>query len=311
MKSFPKHLLVAIVLFVLAALVGGGLWFWTGGQLSESLEQKRQLEMKIKTISGKGIYPSKANLDQIEASTNEIKALVDPVEESIRKTSMLFDSVRGGSDKEGKFSGLPANEWKRLLGEKRDSILQLAEQNNVTLPEVFYLGFDRYRALTPNENATYHLGIQLLAITELLELSINSGIVNFQEIKRVQAEDKNSAQSSGGLAATLAQGPQDWYTIYPFELKYTGLANSVSRLTNEVTKSPYYFIVRSVDVENEKTSVPRKMEVTSQASGEGAQKNIIPIVGQENIKVTMRVDLILWNVKNEPTAPAENKETKK
>jgi len=53
------------------------------------------------------------------------------------------------------------------------------------------------------------------------------------------------------------------------------------------------------------------MEVTSQASGEGAQKNIIPIVGQENIKVTMRVDLILWNVKNEPTAPAENKETKK
>jgi len=69
--------------------------------------------------------------------------------------------------------------------------------------------------------------------------------------------------------------------------------------------------VRSVDVENEKTSVPRKMEVTSQASGEGAQKNIIPIVGQENIKVTMRVDLILWNVKNEPTAPAENKETKK
>ncbi|MEM6601889.1 MAG: hypothetical protein AAF649_10925 [Verrucomicrobiota bacterium] len=295
MKSFPKHLLVAIVLFVLAALTGGGLWFWTGGQLSQSLEEKRQLDMRIRSVSGKGVYPNQSNLDQIMAATDEIRALTDPVETSIQQTAQPFDSVRGTLNDEGQYSGLPANEWKRLLEEKRESILNLAQQKNVSLPEVFYLGFDRYRALTPTEDATYHLGVQLLAINELMEIALDSGVVEFQQVKRVFAEDNNTNQSGDGLAAVLAPGPEAWYTIYPFEIKFTGVANSVSRLTNALTQSGFYFVLRSVDVENEKTSVPRRTEVKSQATGDGAQKNIIPIVGEENIKVTMRIDLILWN----------------
>ncbi|MEM6885203.1 MAG: hypothetical protein AAF571_09235, partial [Verrucomicrobiota bacterium] len=162
MKSFPKHLVVAIVLLVVAALAGGGLWFWTGGQLSSSMDEKTQLERKIKTLGGKGIFPNKANLDQILASTGEIKNLIDPVDTSIQETSKLFDPVRGTANADGNYPGLSANDWKQLLGEKRDTILLMAEQKNVALPEVFYLGFERYRALTPNEAATLDLGVQLL-----------------------------------------------------------------------------------------------------------------------------------------------------
>ncbi len=310
MKSFPKHFMVAIGLFVVAALVGGGLWFWTSGKLNDGLEQKRQLEMQLKTISGKGIFPSQKNLETIKASTEEITELIDPVENSIKKTSKLFDPVRGNAKPDGSFQGLPANEWKRLLGEKRDEILALAAANNVTLPEVFYMGFERYRALSPAEEATYHLGIQLMAIHELMKMTLLSGAVEFNEVNRVFAEDQANAIGGDGLAAVLASGPKDWYTIYPFELKFNGVAVSVTELVNQISSSPYFFVIRSVDVENEKTSVPRKTEVKGQATGEGALKNIIPIVGQENIKVSIRVDLILWNIPEEATPGAVKEEQK-
>lgn len=307
MKSIPKHLILAIVLFVLAALIGGGLWFWTGGTLETSLEEKRQLEMQIQSVSKKGIFPNRANLEKIQKSTEEIYTLLKPVEESVQKTSDVFDLIRGSKDKEGNRSGLSANDWKRMLGEKRDELIELASANNVALPEVFYLGFERYRALTPAEDATYDLGVQLLAMSKILEMAFDSGVIELQEINRVYVEDKQVGLATEGLSAEIAKGPKDWYTIYPFEIKYIGTADSVTRLTNKIAKAPYYFILRLVDVENEKTSVPRKSEVISQAEGEGAQKNIIPIVGQELIKVAMRIDLILWDSSNEPAAETEEK----
>lgn len=311
MKSFPKHFMIAIAMFVVAAFVGGGLWFWTGAKLSDSLDQKAQLERQINVVSVKGIYPSKSNLDKLTASTEEINELIGPVEKSVEETSELFVSVRGAQDEEGNYQGVSANEWKRLLSQKRDGVLALAGQKNVQLPEVFYLGFDRYRVLTPPEKATYHLGVQLLAINELLTLAFNSGVTEFVEVNRVFTEDDASGGDGNGLAAKIAKGPKDWYSLYPFELKFKGVANSVSELTNQIISSPYYFIIRSIDVENEKTSVPRRAEVESEASGEDAQKNIIPIVGQENIKVTVRLDLLLWELSDDSVEKQTEKGAKK
>jgi hypothetical protein len=310
MKSFPKHFMVAIVLFVVAGIIGGGLWFWTGSQLSESLSEKQQLETQIITVSGRGIFPSRQHLEQIEASTQEIIDLISPVQNAITETSQLFDSVRGKTDSEGKYSGVSANDWKRMLGEKRDELIALAGKNTVELPEIFYLGFERYRALSPAEDATYHLGIQLLALDEILNIALESDVTAITEILRVYAEDKNAVQGGDGLGAKLAQGPKDWYTIYPFELSFSAPAKAVSELSNKITASPYFFVIRFIDVENQKTSVPRKSEVFAQAGGDQAQKNIIPVVGQEEVKVTIRVDLILWALQNE-SAAEEKKEAAK
>lgn len=297
MKNFPKHYIVAIVLFVLAAIVGGGLWFWTGGQLTESLDRKNQLETQLQAVSSRGIFPSQKNLEQIESQIAAIHEKIDPVKASLQDTARLFEPIQGETDAEGNYSGISSNNWKKLLGERRDELIKEAETRQVQLPEGFYLGFSRYRALNPPELATYPLGVQLESLYQLTNMLIQSEVSFIEKINRVMVEDSGTSSGTEGLQAQVVTGPMELYTVYPFELSFTGSPRSMVQAINQIAQSPYFFVIRFVDIENEKTSVRRKSEILSQSGSLDIQQLMVPIVGQEAIKVVLRVDLILWNLK--------------
>lgn len=302
MKHFPKQYIVAIVLFVLAAMVGGGLWFWTGRQLDDSLDRKIQLETQLLAVSSRGIFPSQKNLGQLESQIAAIRGKIDPVKQSLEETAKLFEPLQGEINNKGEYSGVSSNGWKRLLGEKREELLQQAISRQVKMPDSFYLGFSRYRALNPPEAATYQLGIQLDALYQLTSILVRSRVSAIDKIDRVMLEDGGNASGGEGLQARVATGPEELYTIYPFELSFKGSPASMVRVINEIASSPYFFVIRFVDVENEKTSLPRKSEIRNRSGSSDKQQLMVPIVGRESINVTLRVDLLLWNLKSETEA---------
>jgi len=294
MKDIPKHYIVAGVLFVVLGLLGGAAWFWTGTQLATALEEKQQLETQLQAVSRKGVFPSRANLEKLQTQTEAIDEKLRPVLMEIQETGKLFDPVRGTANEEGDYSGISANEWKKLLGEKRDRLLALAQNKATQLPENFYLGFSKYRALNPAEADTYLLGIQLFAIEEMVEILLESSIDELNRVARVTADGDSAQGSTEGLAAQNVEGPAGLYTVYPFELSFKASPDSIFSTINRITDSKYFFIIRFIDIENEKTSVPRRSEVISDASSETMTKLLVPVVGQEKVQAVIRVDLIVW-----------------
>lgn len=297
MKNLPKHYIVLIAVGVVVCLAGGGAWYWTGTQLSDALQKKQQLETQQQSIEVRGIFPSQANLDKLTQQSEEITATLEPVVAKLVETSKLLDPIRGSKTEDGMYNGLSGNDWKRSLGEKRDAIIELAKSRNATLPEDFYLGFKRYRALNPAERDTFSLGVQLMALEELTKILLSSGVNEISEIKRVIVEETGAGPTAqGNLKAKLVEGPAQLYSIYPFEIALNTLPSALMDTVNAIAASPYFFIIRFVDVENEKTSVPRRSEVLSQASTDG-DKLIITVAGEERVKAVLRVDLLVWDPK--------------
>ncbi|MGF1677925.1 MAG: hypothetical protein ACFCUX_01895 [Candidatus Methylacidiphilales bacterium] len=301
MKAVPQHLIVVGVLLMLIAVLGIGAWIWSSNTLLAAVNEKKQMETQLTGISSRGIFPSRKNLEMMKKQNEDLRDLLDPLENKLRDGLSVFQEVTGEGGR-----GLAANEWKRQLGSKRDEVISRAEENNVKLPEGFYLGFKRYRTLNPSEDKTLELGVQLQALYMISMAAIKAKVASIEEIKRVMVEDGRTDGDGEALAAQTAKGPENLYTIYPFEVTLRTSPSGMARLINEITESPLFMVIRFVDVENEKTSVPRRTEVTSQQTTGAPEKLIVPIVGQELVKATLRVDLLYWNA--DKTA-ADKKET--
>jgi hypothetical protein len=211
--------------------------------------------------------------------------------------------------------------WKHDLDEDVKTLTTDAKAHAITLPPNFYFGFSRYLTESPNDEVTAVLSKQRTAIKTISEILINSKVDAISKVRRTYEEDPhavNAAPSSGDRGAGDQLGgyavavPGGAYKAYPFEFDFDTTAESFRPVMNEIIKSPYVFIVRWVEIHNDKLASPgtsdldRMAQVTPGApsvvdSPPGAVAASAPAVGPQYLfgdsvlHVTMRVDLIEWN----------------
>jgi hypothetical protein len=296
MSDLPKHIVVTLVIAVMIALAGGGGWYWTDSQLSTALSEKQSLQGRMNSLARGVYYPNAQNVKTLEDSVSALEMNIQPLEEKMRAASSYLDPVRGEQNAEGQYSGLSGDAWQKLLSGNRQELIQLAAESETQLPENFYLGFQRYRSLVPNDSVTLPLGIELAAISDISRTLITSGAKEIRSIKRVIVEDGASggAGSSGAniLGAKVVDAASGNYRLYPLEFRFTCTPMTLYQIVNRMTGADLFYIIRFIDVQNEKTTIPSQSEVISTASDTVA--NIVPILGQEMIQVRMRVDLVDW-----------------
>jgi len=311
MNALPKHLIGAIAAFAVIGLLGGGAWYWTSARLDGSLQARSQVMQDLAALNAKGVFPSPANLKTLKDNQEAAALLASSMEPRLTAAQEDLAPFLGA---EGK--GLGADAWKQMLIEKREELKKQAEAAKVQVADDFYFGFKRYRLASPPPGATRELGLQLAAIDALSRVLFASRVASLQEIRRVLVEESGAAPASGTseevLAAVVAPGGGGLYKAYPFEARFQASPAALKRVLNGLSAEKQFFIVRFAALENQKTGVPRRSEILSQAGlatpagGEGgerpaaAAKLLIPVLGQELLNVRLRVDFIHWN----PPAPA-------
>lgn len=297
MSPIPKHLLVSLIAFAVIGLAGGGAWFWTSGELDKAVAEHASVSQQIQAVQSKGFFPSSQNLKLIETNQAEVTTLATDLLVQLDRAAQQFAPFLAADQK-----GLPPDSWKEKLVGVREELKKAADQHKIETAEDFYFGFKRYRVASPQAGATRDIGIQLAAIQQLSQLLIKARVSDIREVRRVMVEDAGLPGAAGGVAeealtAAVVEGSGGLYRVYPFEIKFRCKPAALNQFMNELARNPMIFLTRFVVVENEKMTVPRRSEFAAPtASPEGGEaKWLVPIVGQEQIVVRMRIDLIFWN----------------
>jgi hypothetical protein len=297
MNKIPRHLLAFGILFLLAGAGGGAAWYWSHTQLAEAQQRRADLEGKINRLITSGYYPTPQNLEQLRQNTRLLEERFTPVVARMAVSAAELDDVRGTRTEKGS-SGLSGDEWKKRLAAERDALLQRAQAQGVTVPEDFYLGFKSYRARVPEQAHTYELGLQLRGLSTLCGILLESGVSGVREAKRVLMESSGPATGDEALNAANADGFHGNYRMYPLEVRFRGPPGCVREVLNRIAGSKLFYVIRFVELRNDKTEAPKKSEVVRAGVGTAAAGGQAPLIrtvlGQEQVEVRLRVDLIDW-----------------
>lgn len=313
MKDLPKYAIVMIVLFVAFGLLGGGAWWYTAGMVTSELELLQSTKRKIDQVERKkGIpFPNDKNKKLIEESEVELKGLWEKVQPEVKKTSALYDSIRvkSGEGESLEIQGLSPQDWNALQIEKINKLDELAEKLSPPISKGgdFYYGLNSYQGTLPPTDYTLELGVQLMVIEELSRILFEAPVVEIASMKRVMVEDAagNIKTAPERLKARVISHPEDLYKVYPFEVEFTCSPEALRKVINGISRSPQLLLIRFVDVNNEigqgPDDMPTRSKVTASAAGQGAAaKLFFPVVGQEKVRVRMRVDAVEWNLNPQP-----------
>src|SRR5207253_5563565 len=124
---------------------------------------------------------------------------------------------------------------------------------------IFAFGFSRYVSTFPCRNPVAKpedcqklpalLAKQLLVVEKLSALAISSGIDNIIAIRRTEVEP--GAPSTDALAVPLGTDPKGLYRTYPFELQFACNAKALQAFLNNLTKSDWFFAVKTLKIDTE------------------------------------------------------------
>jgi hypothetical protein len=176
----------------------------------------------------------------------------------------------------------------QLMAAQIGRLRQSAEKNTVKLPEGFAFGFSRYvgpssrppaYGLSEQEttNVLARLQKQLRAVEKLSQLLIESRVDEIAQIRRSEVEPGSSSQDA--LDIPISVDPKGSYETLPFELRFACTTEALRTFLNSLSKSDWFFAVRSVHV----TGPTPATEATTTAETT-ARRTVL--------NVTIRVDLI-------------------
>ena len=308
-----------IIAFAVVGLLGGGAWWYLSGMLQDAQAQDTQVKSDYDANSVKGgIIVGAGNAKTLKDNGDLLKAAADPVINNYLLPKENGISAIGKEDPVA---------WKHDLDEDVRTLTTDAKSHAITLPDNFYFGFSRYLTESPNDEATATLSKQRAGIKTISEILINAKINAINRVRRTYEEDPHAATTGSSSSAERAEGdqlggyavtvPGGTYTAYPFEFDFDSTAESLRPVVNGLVKCPYLFVLRTVEVHNDRLASPLSSDldkmagttptapsVVASAPGEVAAST--PTVGPQYLfgntilHVTLRIDMIEWN----PAPPA-------
>jgi hypothetical protein len=302
-----------IIAFVAVGLLGGAAWWYLSGQLQAAQAACAQVAGDYNSFAtSKGIIVSPANTKALAANSATLEAQLNPV----ISTYLLGK----GND----LSDVRAEDpvaWKHDLDDDVKALATEAKAAAITLPDHFYFGFSRYLTESPGDAATAVLTKQRKAVKTIAELLIKAPVKSITKLQRSYEEDPHSStgtvtgveHAEGDQIVGYATVVPDNYTAYPFEVDFDASPEALRPILDGLIKSPYLFVVRTIEVHNEQLDSPRLDDLAKMAGGNGAAPSVIdsppggvaanaaPTVGPQylfgytTLHVKMRVDMIEWN----------------
>jgi hypothetical protein len=323
MKKLSGFDLGIIIAFVVITLLGGGACYYLSGQLDAAKDDVTSAEGDFSKYSKQQVFlPTQANEKVLQANLALIQAQLDP---------LVHGKLQPDKNPLSVIVKMDPVSWKAELDQQVHTLNAAAKTHGIVVPPNFYYGFSRYLNPTPGEDQTVVLTKQLRAIEEISNILINAPVKAIAGIRRTYDEDAAAATTSSAntgkadldfLPGHAVEAPSDVYTAFPFEVNFDSTTIGLRKIFNDLTNSPYIFVVRTITIQNTRTDSPQLSDLDKMAGpptgsvGDSAPGEVAAtrsakgpqfLFGNEYLHVHLRLDLIEWH--GASTAPAPDSKT--
>ncbi|MGA2138967.1 MAG: hypothetical protein ABSH14_08925 [Verrucomicrobiia bacterium] len=276
-----------IVGFIAAFLVvlGGVVWLQQsasskGAEVDTALEEQRS---QLQHYSTQKLGPSRENIDLVKKDREQVAHLYQQLLTTVGRSQIPTHS------------DLRAVNFLQQMASQVAHLRQAAETNNVKVADGFAFGFGRYAGSQPqlpakglSEEETKRvltlLVKQLRAIEQISLLLISSHVDEINQIRHSEAEPGGA--SAEALDIPIPDDPKALYQVLSFEFQFTCTGEALRAFLNSLTKSEWFFAVRSVKVVGEAPSTEKS------SPGSSATAALATPPKPVHLSVTMRIDLI-------------------
>jgi hypothetical protein len=253
---------------------------------------------KLKTLQALAPFPSEENLKKIKAQKQQLDEGVAQLQAQLVKMSLPSEPIS------------PQQFQDKLRG----SVLSLSEaarQNNVKLPEKFYLGFDVYQSQPPKPEACVDLANQLAGMETVYKILIDNKVIQIEASKRALLDQEEGKATSGAPASKPNQGGNRPAVTsiqkIPFEIVFKSDQSRVKNVLNAIAQSQTPFLViRNLQVHNDHPKAPSKVDPNNPAGAAAApapapgadpskpaeSKSIEYVLGTENVDVSAQIEIV-------------------
>lgn len=315
MKNLSRFDLAMIIAFVVVALLGGAGWWWLDGELQTATADASAAAGTFDQYSKKEVFlPTPGNVKTLTNNIDVMTRTLDPLVQSrLQSPKNTLKDVRA----------VDTVDWKHDLDTQVAKLNAAAATHGIVVPKNFYYGFSRYLNTNPAEEATAVLKRQQIGIGTIANILINAPVKAIVLVQRSAEEDSANEESANrGVTPTgptdilagkrSVEAPGGVYTTYPFEFEFDTDTESLRTVVDQIMQSEYVFVIRSVQVQNQRLDSPKVSDLDRMA-GINSQPSLIAsspgavaqqtaptvgiqyLFGDETLHVRMMVDLIDWH----------------
>lgn len=302
---------------MLAGVLALGFWVYRGwSAYGIALNDFESTDGNVKRLAAEKIFPSQKNLSEKESRVSRYASEVDVLQ------------LRAGEFQRDLKPGFTEQQLRKLMSTETKAVLELATENNMTLPKDFALGFNSYNqgAVVP-PHAVSILEWEFDAIKRFIEIAVESGVESIDEFKRdMIAQERKDWKPEGpispkgrkpsrrpprkppvrgkrgrGMAPAGISGSQDnpmvtatkVMSTYRFTSKVTGSYDSLTALLNKIASDENFFMwLRRVRIENEQKlspQIPNDLPKVIKVTKPGAPANENGEVTEVDVEVDAEV----------------------
>lgn len=231
----------------MAALVGGTLMGAILLYVAGSAGIKKYDEAKVK-------YDE----DAAQAADFEKLPLYPTTKNKNEKSKALGDYRKAVESLQGAFEPFRPKEIKNITPQEftnrvlaaNSEVRKAFGDSGTSVPEPFFMGFERYKTSLASGKATGILDYQLVAIKELMLALAKAKATDLKNVHRPNLPEEDGRAYTP--AATVAARP------FPLEITFTGTEKSAREFLSAVAKpDSHYFVIRSLRITNLKKEPPR------------------------------------------------------
>lgn len=308
--SWIKENPFAATVAVVTAVIGGGIIYYGTTQSAayeESLDVYDSAITQQQQNNQLKLYPTAAAAEKKAEAIAAYKADVEVIQEKLKAYAPAD------------LSDIAPNEFLARVQSATDKVTALAEENRMTLPDGFALGFERALSNPPQQSATGELSYQLGAIEWLVSQLAESGGTSLIALTREQTVAEGAkappANQPEAMAIDIAvSGPEP--AIRDF---IASLASSdtyffrigVLRLQNTAQRAPSRrkidFVADEVEEDEPAEETPdflladapaedaeEEEEAPAATTQEAGERIITQVLGNEDVNAGLRLELLLF-----------------
>ena len=303
--------------FIVVMLIGVGALgfelFTAMGAYDEASENYTKASAEYNRLRHLVPYPNKQNLQAYDEQKQEAASVIN-----------AFES--GLASKEFPFESLSPSDFQDKLKASVTAVRAKAAENNIKLPDKFYLAFEKYETTPPSPEAAAPLGRELKAIEWVVNQFLSrpsNALESVISLTRADLpEEKGGKSGKGGGGGSNAGGPggnakggpgggggsgrRDLVKYHPFDISVSCKPGALREVLKSITgsKAPQFYVLRQIRIRNSKEKGPPRAGDPSETDKD--KQAIHYIVGEEWIEVTARFEVVDFTKPGEKPASGKS-----
>jgi hypothetical protein len=239
---------------------------------------------KLHDLQGKVPFPSKENLQAIQAGIDDYSARIQALQSQLAKMEVPLDEK------------VTPQQFQDGLRTAVNDIRAKADAGHVKLPDKFYFGFDQYQTQVPTEQAAPALFRQFQVIQSIISRLVDFKVASVDSIVRPPLPEEGVQPS----ALKKSDSPESAIKRFPFDISFTAEQGKFRAVFNSLLGSEPFLIIRSLGIQNTSPQAPAKTSgealanpLAPAAGDKGDEKKSLQVIlGRELLKTTLRMEML-------------------